>query len=384
MKAKKLLTLALACTLALPIAACGGSPDASTAQGDAAAANSSAGQESEAQTPDTAAQAGEDVPVIGFVVFDYSGMYMSYVRKGVENYCADGKAVVEMYDSANDQNKQNDQVATLIEKDVDMLLVSLVDPGGADVILDMAAEADIPVCFVDRAPLLEQNVLDKYEKSWFVGIGWREPGLEQAELVKEKWLADMETMDKNGDGVLQYVICQGNIAQQDGIHRTQAVQDMFAQWDGEGVMKAELLDVQEGSWQTTKAKEIMDTWYVKYGNQIEAVISNNDAMAMGIIETLKENGTYDDPSTVIPVFGINGLPDIQDMLENGQLAGTILTSPWDEACLCVDTLLNVYYGRDVLDGIDLEFGEWKDIRITNKMITNENKDEAKQAYDNCL
>lgn len=376
MKRKRLVALTVAVTMLWSLAACSKSSENPSAQ--------NGGQETESLSGQSKGAEEADIPTIGFVVFDYSGTYMSYVRKGVENYCADGKAKVEMYDSANDQNKQNDQVATLIEKDVDMLLVSLVDPGGADVILDMAKEADIPVCFVDRAPLLEQNVLDKYEKSWFVGIGWRQPGLEQAELVKEKWLAEMESMDKNGDGVLQYVICQGNIAQQDGIHRTQAVQDMFAQWESEGTMKAELLDIQEGGWQTTKAKEIMDAWYVKFGNEIEAVISNNDAMAMGIIETLKENGTYDDPSAVIPVFGINGLPDIQDMLKNGQLSGTILTSPWDEACACVDTLLNVYYGREVLDGIDLKFGEWKDIRITNKIITIDNMEEAKQAYDHCM
>ena len=103
-----------------------------------------------------------------------------------------------------------------------------------------------------------------------------------------------------------------------------------------------------------------------------------------IIETLKENGTYDDPSTVIPVFGINGLPDIYDMLENDQLSGTILTSPWAEACACVDTLLNVYNGKDVLEGLDLTFGEWKDIRIPNEIITKENIDVARQEYNNCL
>ncbi len=373
MKAKKWFAMGLAGMMALTAAGCSGSQEAA----------GSAADTSTAGTDGTQAANG-DAPTIGFVVFDYSGQYMSYVRKGVENYCADGKAVIEMYDSANDQNKQNDQVATLIEKDVDMLLVSLVDPGGADVIIDMAKEADIPVCFVDRAPLIEEGVLDKYDNSWFVGIGWREPGLDQAEMAKDTWRAEMVTMEKNGDGKLQYVICQGNIAQQDGIHRTEAVQDMFAQWSEEGIMESEQLDIQEGGWQTTKAKEIMDAWYVKYGNEIEAVISNNDAMAMGIIETLKENGTYDDPSTVIPVFGINGLPDIYDMLENDQLSGTILTSPWAEACACVDTLLNVYNGKDVLEGLDLTFGEWKDIRIPNEIITKENIDVARQEYNNCL
>lgn len=378
MKLKKLAALGLAAMMAVSVAACGGSSSTAEETTETTAEQPAAEEAAE----ETAADG--DVPTIGFTVFDYSGVYMSYVRKGVENYCADGKAKIEMYDSANDQNKQNDQIATLIEKDVDLLLVSLVDPGGADVILDMASEAGIPVCFVDRAPLLEQNVLDKYDKSWFVGIGWREPGLDQAELVKETWLANMDSMDKNGDGKLQYVICQGNIAQQDGIHRTQAVQDMFAEWSEDGTMDSELLDVQEGGWQTTKAKEIMDTWYVKYGNEIEAVISNNDAMAMGIIETLKENGTYDDPSTTISVFGINGLPDVHDMITNGQLAGTVLTSPWVEACACVDTLLNVYNGKEPLDGLDLEFGEWKDIRIPNEIITVDNLDDAKEAYNNCM
>ncbi len=330
-------------------------------------------------------QAGENnVPVIGFVVFDYAGTYMSYVRKGVENYCRDGRAKVEMYDSANDQNKQNDQVATLIAKGVDLLLVSLVDPGGADSIIDMAQEADIPLCFVDRAPLLEEGVMDKYEKCWFVGIGWRQPGLDQAELIKKHWQENRAAMDRNGDGVLQYVLVQGNIAQQDAIHRTAAVEDMFANWTADGSLKATRLDIQEAGWRTTQAKEIMDAWFVKYGERIEAVVSNNDAMAMGVIETLKENGTYDSPDTKVYVFGINGLPDVHHMIEEDLLAGTVLTSPWIEATLCVDTLLNVYNGRDTLDGLDVEFGQWRDLRIPNQIITKENLQIAVDQYKNCM
>ena len=325
----------------------------------------------------------DKVPVIGFAVFDYANAYMAYVRKGIENYCADGKAVLDVVDSANDQAKQNEQVATLIQKKVDMLIINLVDPGAGQTILDQAKEADIPVVFINRAPMLE--ILETWESTWYVGLDWTSPALVQAQLVKTDWTQNMSAMDKNGDGVLQYVLVQGNISQQDAIYRTAAVEDSFKTWNDDGFMKNEQLAIQEAGWNTTRAKELMETWIVKYGNQIEAVICNNDAMAMGVIEALRGHGYYDDPSKKVWVYGINALPQVWPLLENGELAGTVLTTPWLQAVAAVDICVDKFNGRAPLDGTEFVWSgaSGREVRVLDTPISLQNLVDAETAYNNC-
>jgi methyl-galactoside transport system substrate-binding protein len=194
-------------------------------------------------------------------------------------------------------------------------------------------------------------------------------------------------MDKNGDGILQYVLVQGNISQQDAIYRTKAIDDSFATWNTDGSMKNERLDIQEAGWNTTKAKELMETWIVKYGNKIEAVVCNNDAMAMGVIEALRGGGYYDDPSKKVWVYGINALPQVWSLLENGELAGTVLTSPWLQAIAAVDISIDAVNGREPLAASDFEF-EWsgpsgREIRCMDYAVTVETIGDAEEAYGNC-
>jgi methyl-galactoside transport system substrate-binding protein len=384
---KKLVVLLLVAVLVVAMAACGQAPSTATNTPGAPSVQPSAAATESAQATE-GTETADKAPHIGFVVYDYSNAYMAYFRKGIENYCADGnKATLEEVDSANDQAKQNDQVNTLIQKGVDVLIVNLVDPGAGQAIQDAAKAANIPLVFINRAPDL--SILDKYDKCWYVGISWDDPGIVQAQGIKADWTAKQSEMDKNGDGVLQYVLVQGNISQQDGIYRTKAVVDSFATWNTDGSLKNEQLDIQEAGWDTTKAKELMETWLVKYGNDIEAVVCNNDAMAMGVIQALQGNGYYDDASKKVWVYGINALPQVMPLLENGQLAGTVLTSPWIQAVATVDICVDTFNGRDPLQNPELHFSAivdgdgGKEIRAEDQAINLENKADAEDAYGKC-
>lgn len=386
---KKMILLFLVVTMGFAFAACGEkAPSGDTTETDISSQTSETASNDAEASEEVSQEVGNDqesdiVPKIGFVVFDYSNAYVAYIRKGIENYCADGKAELDVVDSAGDQAKQNDQVITLIQKGVDVLIVNLVDPGAGQAILDIAKEADVPVCFINRAPNLD--VLETWDKSWYVGISWDGPGLVQADGIKADWEANQSVMDKNGDGVLQYVLAQGNISQMDTIYRTKAVEDKFAEWEADGSLKNEQLDIQEASWSTTKAKELMDTWLVKYGNEIEAVVCNNDAMAMGVIQSLQGNGYYDDASKKVWVYGINALPQVMPLLDNDQLAGTVLTSPWTQAVAAIEICIDAANGRDPVENPELNFGgdSGRILNIEYEAISNDNRNVAEEAYNNC-
>lgn len=375
MNMKRIYAWTLALVMVISLAACNGG-----AQSASSSAQSPASQ-TQPSSPDQAAEPEEKVPHIGIAVFDYNNTFVSYIRKGIENYCADGRATVESVDAANDQTKQNEQISILLAKGVDVLIVNLVDVGAGDTVLNMAKEKDVPVIFVNRPPYDE--VLTGWDKCWYVGIGWKEPGYVQAQLVLADWQANQAEMDKNGDGVLQYVVVQGNISHLDAINRTAAYDELFGQWNGDGAMQSERLDIQEAGWSAQQAKELMDTWAVKYGDQLEAIVSNNDAMAMGIIESLRANGFFGEGGKTVKVYGINAIPEVIPMIEAGEMSGTVLTSPWLQAMACIDIAVNVTNGREPLAGTDFSFGLVNDITVENTPVTAANLDQAVSDYENC-
>ena len=149
-------------------------------------------------------------------------------------------------------------------------------------------------------------------------------------------------------------------------------------------MKTEQLDIQDGNWSSDKGKDVMDAWNVKFGDEIEAVLCNNDTMAMGAIESLKTAGAFDDGNGPI-VYGINGIPDVWEMIEDDYMAGTVLTSPYREAKIIIDMAKNITDGKDALDGTDYKWGEFgKDVRVDDVAITKETLKIAQDDYAACM
>ena len=149
-------------------------------------------------------------------------------------------------------------------------------------------------------------------------------------------------------------------------------------------MPNEMLDIQDGNWSSDKGKDIMDVWNVKYGDKIEVVLCNNDTMAMGAIESLKTAGAFDGGSGPA-VYGINAIPDVWEAIEDGTMAGSVMTSPYKEATAVIDMVKNIVAGKDPLEGTDLVWGEFgKDIRISDVAIRLENLEVAQSDYNHCM
>lgn len=379
---KKIISMMIVTAMCAGLAACGSSEKetAAAASGTTAAAAEKAGT----APSETAADAAEELK-IAFFMFENSNTFTTYIRKGLEAYGAEHNVVVESFDGKSDQSTQTDGIAAVLAKDkYDLIVVNPVDSGAGATINVMCKEKGIPVIYADRAPDLNGGVLNEYEHAYYVGLDWSDPGVVQAQMVYDDWKNNIEKLDKNGDGILQYVLLQGNIAQQNAIYRTEAIHNLLDGWNEDGTMKSEQLDIQDGNWSSDKGKDVMDTWNVKYGDQIEAVLCNNDTMAMGAIESLKTAGAFgegDGPA----VYGINGIPDVWDQIEKGYMTGTVLTSPYREAKAIIDMTVNICSGREPLDGTSLKWGEFgKDVRIDDIAITIENLDVAKEDFSNCM
>ena len=246
---KKLISLALAGGMVLSLAACGSS--ASTAASTATESTSTA-----ESTAESTASEGKQLK-IAFFMYENSNTFTTYIRKGLENYGAENNVVVDSFDGKSDQSTQTDAITTTLAKGgYDLIVVNPVDSGAGETINNLCRQYNIPVIYADRAPDLVGGILDDYEQAYYVGLDWSDPGAVQAQMVYDAWTADSSKLDKNGDGVLQYVLLQGNVAQQNAIYRTAAINELFEGWAADGTMKTEQLDIQDGNWSSDKGKDV--------------------------------------------------------------------------------------------------------------------------------
>ncbi|MEG0136971.1 MAG: galactose/glucose ABC transporter substrate-binding protein MglB [Cetobacterium sp.] len=281
---------------------------------------------------------------IGVTVYRYDDNFMSTVRQRIEEVAKNDKdVVVLMNDSQNDQSKQNDQVDVLIAKGVDSLAINLVDPAAASTVIAKAKAEDIPVVFYNKEP--SKADMDSYDKAYYVGTDSKESGVIQGEVVAKQWKAN-PAWDLNKDGVIQYVLLKGEPGHPDAEARTTYVTKTLNDMG----IKTQELHMDTGMWDAAMAKDKMEAWLSgPNGEKIEVVIANNDGMAMGAVEALKANGK---PKT--PVFGVDALAEVLVMVENGQVAGTVLNDGMNQGKAAYEIARNLGQGKKPTEGT-----EWK-------------------------
>ena len=321
-----------------------------------------------------AASAAEE-HYIGVSIFDYSNNFVGYIRNGIDYYVKNDKPDVKylMVDGENNQATQTERIDTMIARGVQAIAVNPVDSSACETIVQKARDAGIPVVFFNRMP--SEEVLNSYDKCYYVGSNVVYQGELEGQMVADAWAKDAAKYDTNGDGVLQYVLLKGTPGHSDAEDRANG---FYAAIEASGTPVEELAQ-QNADWNTTKAKDTMDTWIGKYGNQIEMVVSGNDAMALGAVEALRANGLITDEK-MVPVIGVNGLPEVSNLIESGVMLGSILTSPYGISQAVIDLCINAIDGKPVTEDTPWELENGKIVRIPETKITIENVNEAVDAY----
>ena len=135
-----------------------------------------------------------------------------------------------------------------------------------------------------------------------------------------------------------------------------------------------------------QAKEKMDAWVSKYGDEIECCVAGNDAMALGALSAVEAAGFNTDgeeSSKYIPIYGIDALPEILSKVESGEITGSVLQDAKTQGQTIVKMAENLTSGKDAVDGIEgVEVEEEaKAVRVPYQAITKDNLDLAKSTYE---
>ncbi|MGE5703149.1 MAG: galactose ABC transporter substrate-binding protein [Clostridia bacterium] len=313
--------------------------------------------------------AGGGNPKVGVAIYKFDDTFMTGVRNAISE-SAQGKAEVDIVDSQNSQPTQNDKVDLFITKKVNALAINPVDRTAAGVIIDKAKQASIPVVFFNREPMPED--MQKWDKVYYVGAKAEESGTISGQLLVDYWKAHPEA-DKNKDGVLQYVMLKGEPGHQDAELRTKfsvkAIEDAG--------IKVEKVAEDTAMWDRVKGQEKMAAFLGSAGDKIEAVLANNDDMALGAIEALKAAGYFKD-NKYMPVVGVDATAPALKELENGTLLGTVLNDAKNQGKATLNIAVALAAGQTPNKentGYDITDGKY--VWVPYKKITKDNMNDAK-------
>lgn len=306
--------------------------------------------------------------LIGSAIYKFDDTFMTGVRTAMEKQSDAEGVKIELVDSQNKQPTQNEQVDTFITKGVNALAVNAVDRTAAGPIIEKAKAKDLPIVFLNREP--EEADMQGYDKVWYVGAKAEQSGTQSGEIIVDYFKENPEA-DKNGDGVIQYVMLQGEPGHQDATLRTEysikAIED--------GGFKTEKLAADTAMWDKAKATDLMKAFITGQGlDKIEAVLCNNDDMALGAIEALKAEGyNKGDASKYIPVVGVDATAPALQAMKDGSLLGTVLNDAENQGKATVNVAIAAAQGKEInKDTVGYEVTDGKYIWIDYVKITQDN------------
>ena len=318
----------------------------------------------------TSAQASD--VLIGSCIYKFDDTFMTGVRNNMEKAAADVGAEIELVDSQNRQPMQNDQVDTFITKGVNALIINPVDRSAAGPLADKAKAADLPIVFINREP--DKAILDGWEKAYYVGAKAEESGTIGGQLIAEYFKAHPEA-DKNGDGKLQYILIKGEQGHQDATLRSEyCVKAML-----DAGLEIEEIGSDNANWDKVQGHDKMKNFITALGvDAIEAVLANNDDMALGAVEALKSEG-YNlgtdgkDLSKFIPVVGVDATAPALQAIAKGQMLGTSLNDAKNQGTAAVLIANKIAQGQEVTkDSIGYTITDGKYVWIPYVRVTQEN------------
>ena len=278
-----------------------------------------------------------DAPKIGITIYQFADNFMTLYREELVRYLTEDCGIpaenITVMDGKNDQAEQSNQIDGFIADNVDVMILNLVQSSSAASVIQKADAAGIPVVFINREPSAEDMALNG--NFCYVGADARQSGTMQGNIV----LGLENKGDFNGNGVVDYVMIMGDPENVDAQYRTEF--SVKALTDA-GVAVKELFK-QRGDWDQTKGQELAATALTQFGNDVDVIFCNNDAMALGAYQAIVDAGRT--VGQDIYLVGVDALDECQAMVQDGTMTGTVLNDHIGQSHTAADVALKAAKGE---------------------------------------
>lgn len=257
------------------------------------------------------------------------------------------KVTLDIQDAKGSQNTQNNQVERFISLGCDVLCINPVDRTDASMMIDRAMTAGVPVVFFNRQPVEED--MNRWDKLYYVGADAKESAVLQGNILVDLYRENPSGIDLNGDGVVSYVLLEGESSHQDSLIRTEwSIQTLK-----DGGVPIEKITGGIANWERSQASALMEQWLELYPGQIELVISNNDDMALGAIDALDRTGAWK-----MNLVGIDATIPGLEAIRAGKLLGTVESDKESYAGTIFRIAAAKAMGKEIPEDIELIDGKY--------------------------
>lgn len=284
--------------------------------------------------------------------------YLSYLDQASKASAEAKGCTLTTVDCGEDMDKQIEYVKAAVSNKDKAIIVNPVDVNRAGEIVDAAG--DIPVVFVNRTPA-DTSILD--DTHIYVGSDETTSGVYQGQALVDYYKSA-------GKDSITYLMFKGIDGHDSTTNRSAGV--LQALKDG-GITATAAADPVTCNFDRTQAMDQM-TLMIANGldmSKVDCIISNNDAMAMGVIESLKQNQI---DTTNIQIVGVDGTNAGLQAVENGQMLATVYQNAIGQATASVQAAINLAGGQDATK--DITFDADKDnasiIWVPFELITADN------------
>jgi ribose transport system substrate-binding protein/inositol transport system substrate-binding protein len=268
---------------------------------------------------------------IGVSMALFDDNFLTVLRNGMIDYSKELNGVnLQIEDAQNDVGKQLNQIQNFVASGVDAIIVNPVDTDATAAMTQAASAAGIPLVYVNREPA---NVDELPEKQAFVASKEIDAGtLETQEACR--------LLKAAGKTEANVVVLMGELSNQASRMRTQAIKDVIATPDCSFMSIAE---EQVGNWSRTQGADLVTNW-LSAGVKFDAVLANNDEMAIGAIQALKAANV---PMDQVVVGGIDATQDALAAMAAGDLDVTVFQNAAGQGKGAVDAALKLAKGESV-------------------------------------
>jgi galactofuranose transport system substrate-binding protein len=207
-------------------------------------------------------------------------------------------------DAQQKQENQVEAVRKLIIQQVDVIGLSPIVETGWQEVFQEAKDAGIPIILVDR----RADVSEDYYVS-YLGSDFLEEGRNAARV-----------MTKLVNGKANIVELVGTVGSAPANDRYTGFREILKKYPDMRIIAS-----QSGDFTRARGKEVMEVFLEKHGNDITAVYSHNDDMALGAIQAIEEYGLK--PGVDIIIISVDAAHGAFEAMIAGKLNATIECNP---------------------------------------------------------
>ena len=281
---------------------------------------------------------------VGVSIANFDDTFLTYMMDGMKAYAKAHSSEVELTftDAKEDMAKQLDQVENFIVQKKDAIIIVPVDTSAAGPMTKNIVGKNIKAVYVNRNP---GNLPDG---AYYVGSEEIVAGRLQMEFLGEKL---------KGKG--NVAILMGKLDNEGALKRTAGNEEV----QKNKYPDIKILDKQTGLWQRNEGLAKTEDWLNRFGKDLSAILCNNDDMALGAIQALKDKKRTD-----IVVVGVDATPDALPSVSKGELAATVFQDAAGQGGGGVEVAMKAAKGEKVT----------KETWIPFKLVTPENLSQFKK------